>query len=379
MPPDRSMTPSTPPISSGSLHRRGPLFFLIAFLLLAAWPGVGAAQDDSGALPDGFWDDANPAEVAAAIDSLAAHAALVEEHSGMQDAQMRFLVHSLARDSRDLRRFYTEGRSEAAAYLLQNVTENCVVCHTRLLGSDVSPLTERFVAAGVLIEATTGEARAQLQMATRRFDDALDTLEDLLASQRDPAMLLGPLTDYLVVSIRVKGDYQRALSGLRRFAARPDLWERLRLDVDAWIAALPDLRERARGKPDLATARALMREGHALAAFSEGHAALAHFVVASSILQRLVAEPDSDDRSLGEAYYLLGATEARIGRNYWVTAAPFMLETAIRLAPEEPFADEAFALLELEMSRSYEGSDFEELPPEDVQLLEELKRLVEPR
>jgi hypothetical protein len=109
------------------------------------------------------------------------------------------------------------------------------------------------------------------------------------------------------------------------------------------------------------------------------NAALAHFVVASSILQRLVAETDSEDRNLAEAYYLLGVTEARIGRNYWVTAAPCMLETAIRLAPEEPFADEAFALLEIEMSRSYEGSDFEKLPPEDAQLLQELKRLVEAR
>jgi hypothetical protein len=360
--------------------RSGPLSCLIALLLLAAWPGVAATQDDSAASPDAFRDDANPGEVTAAFDSLAEHAALVEEHSGTQDAQTRFLVRSLARDSLDLRRFYTEGRSEQAAYLLDRVSENCVVCHTRLLGSEVSPLTERSVKAGVLIEATSGETRAQLQMATRRFDDALDTLEGLLASQEDPAaMLLGPLTDYLVVSIRVKGDYERALSGLRRFAARPDLWERLRLDVAAWIAALPQLRERARSTPDLVTARALMEEGHAMGALSQGHAELAHFVVASSILQRLVAEAESQDRNLAEAYYLLGVTEARIGRNYWVTAAPFMLETAIRLAPEEPFANEAFALLELEMSRSYEGSDFEKLPPEDAQLLQELKRLVQAR
>jgi len=373
------MTPPIPAMRTRSLRRCAPFSLLVALLALATWPGVAATQEDSAASPKAIGDGANPAEVVAAFDSLAEHAARVEEHSGAQDAQMRFLARSLARDSLDLRRFYTEDRSEQAAYLLDRVTENCVVCHTRILGSDASPLAERFVEAGVLIEATSGEARAQLQMATRRFDDALDTLEDLLASQENPAMLLGPLTDYLVVSIRVRGNYERALSGLRRFAARPDLWERLRLDVDAWIAAFPELRDRAWGEPDLATARALMEEGHAMGAFSEGHAALAHFVVASSILQRLVAEADSEDRNLAEAYYLLGVTEARIGRNYWVTAAPFMLETAIRLAPEEPFADEAFALLELEMSRSYEGSDFEKLPPEDAQLLQELKRLVKAR
>jgi hypothetical protein len=122
-----------------------------------------------------------------------------------------------------------------------------------------------------------------------------------------------------------------------------------------------------------------MEEGQAMGALSEGHAALAHFVVASSILQRLVTETHSQDGNLAEAYYLLGVTEARIGRNYWVTAAPFMLETAIRLAPEEPFADKALALLETEMLKSYEGSNFEKLPPEDAQLLQELTQLVQAR
>jgi hypothetical protein len=373
------MTSRIPAMSTQSLRRSGFFRLLIPLLALASWPGIAAAQDDFSVSQKDFDDAANRAEVAAALDSLANHAALIEKHPDAQDAQMRFLARSLATDSRDLRRFYTEGRYEPAAYLLHRIAENCVVCHTRLLSEDASPQAERFVEADVLIEASSGETRAQLQMATRRFDDALDTLEDLLASREDPAMLLGPLTDYLVVSIRVKGDYERALSGLRRFAARPDLWERLRLDVDAWIAALPELRGRAWAEPDLATARALMEEGHAMGALTEGHAAIAHFVVASSILQRLVAEADSEDRNLAEAYYLLGVTEARIGRNYWVTAAPFMLETAIRLAPEETFADEAFALLELEMSRSYEGSDFEKLLPEDAQLLQELKRLVKAR
>jgi len=400
------------------LRRTGSCRFLIALLALACSPGPARTQDDSTAIPEnsaldssgdrehsgrGFresgaacaalgpvaspaavspnasGDGRDRAEVASALDSLAQHAALAEQHAGPQNAQMRFLARSLAHDSRDLRRFYTEGRCERAADLLRRITESCVVCHTRILSPDDAPLAERSVAAGVLIEASSGEPRAQLQMATHRFDDALDTLEDLLASQENSAMLLGPLTDYLVVSVRVKGDYERALSGLRRFAARPDLWERLRLDVAAWIAALPGLRDRARGEPDLATARALMKEGHALGALSEGHAALAHLVVASSILQRLVAETDSQDRNLAEAYYLLGVTEARIGRNYWVTAAPFMLETAIRLAPDEPFADEALALLEREMLMSYEGSDFEQLPAEDAQLLLELKQLVQAR
>jgi len=375
--------------------RTRSLRFLITLLSLAASACAPEAQNDSSvaapldaaaetqnAHPASSGDDWNGdamdrAEVAEAIDSLASHAELVEAHAGERDAQMRFLARSLASDSRELHRFYLEGRQEQAAFLLRRTTENCVVCHTRLLTVEDSPLPERSVHVGVLIEATTGEPRAKLQMATRRFDDALGTLEGLLASPEDPAMLLGPLADYLVVSIRVKDDYERALSGLRRFAARPDLWERLRMDVDTWIAALPQLRDRSRGEPDLDVARAIMEEGHAMSALSEGHVALAHFVVASSILQYLVAAAPSQDRSLAEAYYLLGITETRIGRNYWVTAAPFLWEASIRLAPEEPFADEAFALLQLELWMSYEGSGIEKMPPEEARLLQELKALTQ--
>ncbi len=60
-----------------------------------------------------------------------------------------------------------------------------------------------------------------------------------------------------------------------------------------------------------------------------------------------------------------------------MTAAPFLLERAIRLAPGEPFAREAFALLERETLMIYEGSDFEDLPAEDIALLSELRALID--
>jgi hypothetical protein len=69
-------------------------------------------------------------------------------------------------------------------------------------------------------------------------------------------------------------------------------------------------------------------------------------------------------------------SEARIGRNYWVTQAPFFLESSIRLAPGEPFARDAYALLESETERAYEGSSVESLPAEDRARLAELRQLI---
>jgi hypothetical protein len=59
-----------------------------------------------------------------------------------------------------------------------------------------------------------------------------------------------------------------------------------------------------------------------------------------------------------------------------VTSAPFLLERAIRLAPGEPFAEEAWALLERETLMAYEGID-EGPSPEEQARLAELRALID--
>jgi tetratricopeptide (TPR) repeat protein len=326
--------------------------------------------------PMGFREPARRDQVAASLAALAQHAAFLEEHARDQEEPERFLARDLARDARDTAREYAEGHYDRAAFLLHEITENCVVCHTRLPSEADSPLAERLLDARSLA-ALPPEGRATLQIATRRFDEALATLESLLVDPAvHPALLMGPITDYLVLTLRVKRDFQRPVPTLERFAARPDLWTRLRMEVEGWIAALPGLQQRSRGKPELATARALIDEARQMSLYPDDRTPLAHLVVASSILQRYIDTHRPADRKLAEAYYLLGVTEARIGRNYWVTPAPYLLQQAIRLAPSAPFAIDAYALLERELLMSYEGSDWEELPDDETQRLEELRELM---
>jgi hypothetical protein len=313
------------------------------------------------------------AEIGAALDALADNASLLQAHVGGEERQMQFLARGVARDARDVRRAWREGQHPRAAFLLRQITEDCVVCHTRL-PSDDSPVAQGFFQAGEL-ERLPEEPRASLQIATRRFDEALATLESLLASSEHPALLIGPLTDYQVVSIRVKQDFERPVPTLRRFAERADVWPELRTDVETWLAALPGMGERAGGAPTLETGRALFEEGLALGAEPEAKRGLVQFVAASSVLQRFL-RTNPPPEALGEAYWLLGMIEARIGRNYWVTPAPFFLEESIRLAPKQPFAADAFARLERELLAAYEGADQEELPPEEAERLQELRSLV---
>ena len=322
-----------------------------------------------------FRDPANRARIAAALSKLTSASAVLEDHAARKDPQMRYLARSIERDSREAQREFMTERYDRASFLLHKITENCIVCHTRLASESDSDFSRRFISPSEF-EAMDPESRASLQIATRRFEDALDTLEELLASPQPAALMLGPLTDYLVISIRVKDDYERPVPVLRRFAARGDVWTSLREYVNGWIDALPRLHEQAEAAPTLATARALLAEGAELDPFVGSHAALVHNIVASSILEKLIAADPPPGPELGESFFLLGIIESSIGRNYWVTPAPFLLETSIRLAPGEPYARKAYTMLEREMLRSYEGSPTEELPAEERERLSELRALI---
>jgi hypothetical protein len=222
------------------------------------------------------------------------------------------------------------------------------------------------------------EPRSTLLIATRQFDEGLDALEEVLTDPlTHPAVMLGPLTEFLVVAIRVKGDFERPVPTLQAFAQREDLWPSLREDVDDWIGALPSLKERAAGASTVASARAIIEEGEARDEYGDGQGSLLHFIVASSILERYIDAHPERVAALGEAYYLRGNLEARIGHNYWVTTAPFFLEESIRIAPAEPFAAEALVVLERELFAAYEGSDIEELPDAEETHLAELRALMD--
>jgi hypothetical protein len=335
--------------------------------------GVLPLSVDQAALAD----PENAEQVEAALLALSTNASLASDHMATEQTSMRALWRNVERDSSDMLNSFQAGRTDRTGFLLRQITENCVVCHSRLPSAGDSPLAEHFI-DGTALRALPAERRATLQIATRRFDDALDTLEQIITQPTaDPVLLLGPLTDYLTVSIRVKGDFERPVGPLTQFAARPRLWERLRMDVEQWLTALPQLGRRAVGKPSLATARAIFEEGQQITLAAGSRAALVHNIAASAMLERFIDTHAETGLEVGEAYYLLGLTETQAGRNYWVTQGPLFLETAIRLAPAGGFAPDAYAMLEEQLLLSYEGSDYEELPEEDAAHLKELWSLMQ--
>lgn len=325
----------------------------------------------------GFGDPAEREEVSRALEALAADAQLLARHAGEDDPARGFLGRSLAVDATNALERFREGRNDSAAFLVQQASENCVACHTKVMSPSDSPITENFVDQSALA-ALRPEERARLQLATRQFDEALATFESLFtAKDVHPSAMLGPLTDYLVTAIRVKGDYERPIPVLERFAKRPDLWMQLRRDVEQWVRDLRELRPLGEGPPDLAAARRLVEETRAIDPFGSDERSLVRAIVASSLLHRWLAGADRPKDEQAEAFLLLGSTEMRIDDTFWLSQADFYLETAIRRAPGTASAVQAYELLEAETIASYTGAAGVQLPTALRERLTELRKLAE--
>jgi hypothetical protein len=326
-----------------------------------------------------FAAEENRPRIEAALQRLAEDSLGLESHGGRGDAAFSELAGSLSRDVSDGLRRYEDGEVEEARFLVQELVENCVGCHSRREGPS-SPALGPTLLAGIDRRDLSDAEWARLLVATRQFDAALDTYEESFGAEDSAAGRIDTealAVDYLVVCVRVKGDLVRARHGLALLGGRADLPEYLSDVVAAWEASLARLAEvPAAGTDTLARARDL--------AASEGEPAplvdrsrLIEDLVASGLLHDYVHAHPEPSPEAAEAYYLLGATELRIRPSFWVAPADAYLEAAIRMAPGALWAPEAFGLLEASSLLEYQGSAGEELPP-DVQLrLDDLARLIE--
>jgi len=323
-----------------------------------------------------FADPANRAVVNSALDSLASNAQSLEAHGANRELGFAHLSGSLARDSLDIRARFANGRVDEAQFLLQHLTETCVACHSRLPDDREHPLGKRLTQEDA-IAALPREERAQFEIATRQFDRALATYESLFADTQtsfEDLDLSGDLENYLELCLRVQGNPDHAISSLQRLVAREDLPSRLQPKLKSWIEALRAL-EDIPGNNAIERARELVKP--ALEdSWESDSAGLVRLIAASGLLQRYVASTIDLPKRVGEAYYLLGVIESRIGRSFWASQAEFFLETAIRLGPNERYAEAAFELLEEFLVSGYTGSAGTHVPPDGVKKLRDLDDLM---
>jgi hypothetical protein len=326
---------------------------------------------------EAFHDETNRAELDAALARLQQGAVTLEGHGERQDAGFAHLSHSLARDAAEITWRLGHQRAEEARFLLTELVDHCVACHSRLPGPQASQLGRSLIES-VDLDRLARDDRIRLEIATRQFGRALDDIEALFREELiHPTQLdlAGFLVDYLRVAVRVTGELPRAarfLDDWRAGQALPPYLDRL---VATWVEALGRLDTRSPPGQELAVARSLAEEAAGLRRFPSDRRSLVHDLVVSSLLHRALARGDLPKTSEAEAYYLLGLAELYAEHTSWLAAPESYLEAAVRAAPGSPIAREAYLALEEDTLAGYSGSAGTYLPPAVETWLDELRGL----
>jgi hypothetical protein len=325
-----------------------------------------------------FADPAQHRAILDALDALSRKGSSLERHVQNRDQGFAFLSRALARDMREIRDRYAAGQVAEARFLLLEVSDHCAACHSRLPDDREHPIGRRLV-DDPRVAALAPDERVELEVATRQFDRALASYEALFADPDFPPAELdlhGHIDGYLEVVVRVQNDPARARRTFTALATRKDLPAALRENVGAWIASLRAFEGHAATGSPLSEARELIAQAQEPSRYPDDRNALVSYLYASGVLNRFMQTPGVSSSDLGEACYLLGVIESRIGRSFWLSQPEFYLEQAILLAPERAFANDAYELLEEFLVSGYTGAAGNEVPPEVRARLDDLKQRI---
>lgn len=330
-----------------------------------------AASEERFAAPE------NRVLVEGALQRLAGSAEALDRHGESGDAAFAALAEGLKQDAAEGLERFERGRPEEARFLVRELTHDCVGCHARLAGPS-SPGLGASLVEGLDPHSVTPAEWAEILVATRQFERALDAYEALFAADEGSLRRvdLEPLlVDYLIVAVRVERDLPRAEATLSRVVERRDLPVYLARHVRRWRDDLAALRQAP--PPADPVARAAELAGSARSRPAVGRSDLIHDLVASGLLHAYVHDHPEPSPQAARAYYLLGVTELHIRRSLWVSPADAYLETAIRMEPDAEWAPDAYELLEAHTYWEFQGSSGHELPEDVEERLEELRGLVE--
>ena len=374
----------------GNFWRR--VGIVIAALLLAS-SSIGAAPDETratmkqifGAMQPlllqalsagSFADPKSAAEIGEALTLLEGSSAYLAKHADARGVAFAHLGALLAADAKEAHKRWDKGDPEAARFLVLQMTETCVACHSRLPSKSDAALSRGFASEADIAGLAIHE-KALVYFATRQFGAALDAYEALMSSAEYSARdidMMGHLDEYLELCIRVRSDPGRAIDALERFAARKDAPRVLKQEVSTWVDVL-----RARPLPEggsIDDAQRLVDDAREATPGHNDRDALVEYLVAGSILHRRLESGIAEPKERARAFYLLGVIDTRIGRSFWLSQAETFLEAAIRTAPGTELAGDAFELLEEYTIAGYTGSGGEQIPADVAARLDALRALL---
>ncbi|MGE0174280.1 MAG: hypothetical protein AB7T49_15900 [Oligoflexales bacterium] len=301
---------------------------------------------------------------------------LVDHFRATGRSSYNYLASSLRRDSFEAYRLYQSYQYNDARFTLHHITENCVSCHTKLENSSTNFNIPAFFAK-INESGLDSLEVAHYYVMARKFDKALDVYERELTNGDTNYMPPRIFADYSKIVLRVNQNPLRAKKTLEKIL--PSIQIQSQKDLTAtWLTSLDNvIAKKMLDRSDLKTAKELMTLAQNSQQYPADPRGLMYFVCASSILNKYVADDKHSPEELSEAYYLLGKSEYFISDSFWVSEMDYFLESAIRLAPQTASAVRAYNMLEQQYIIGYSGSSGVHLPADIVELLQELRQLIE--
>jgi hypothetical protein len=324
-------------------------------------------------------------ELRAAFATLREAAVELRGHGERRDASFGLHARNLADDALLASNAFALGDEEEARFTFTLMTQRCIDCHSRLPDVIDSPLATRLIALPE-VKALAPLERARVDVALRRFDEALATWEEVF---RDPAIapaehdLSGTLADYLTICLRVKGDAQRPQPVLRALAKRADTPGFLRTRLIAWGISLARVGPRlAQSSPSIQVAREWAMMARNLSDLPTARDGLVYDLAASSLLLRWIDAREQGDRKaedleLATAYYELAVIEDRTAFSIWAPQTDVYMEAALRAAPTGPLAKRAYARVEEQMLTELGATSLDALPDPERARLAALRALID--
>lgn len=226
--------------------------------------------------------------------------------------------------------------------------------------------------------------KADLLVATRKFDKALSYMESTLNS---PEFLKAYAFDfeamlrrYLALIIRVENAPTRALTELDKILNRGDTPQYIAEQAKGWRQSLKAWASEKSRPPKnaadmLAQVEKRFKRAHAIQHFEKDHAGDVEYLRATSLLHqgmKLLKKPEDQARALfllGNAYEVLDELGSWNLHETYYEACLFKL-------PKSQTAKNCYNRLEASLTMGYSGSAGTNLPPEEKERLRRLKEQI---
>lgn len=325
-----------------------------------------------------FEDPANKDEILNSLRALAKNAAALEAHAGSLDPSFDYLRRSLAYDAGGALSRFEHGNYVGSRFLVGKLIENCLTCHSKLPTNKQFDLGSEFVSEKQ-VSRLDPASRVEIEIATRQFDTALNTYEELF---RDPnttfatLSLVSAFERYLRICIGVKVDTERPATALKHYNDRSDLTPPNRRLVTDWRTALGEVKLDVKPGAEMAAAKKLADKAQAKRRFPGDRSPLVEYIAEAALLHRYLQAQNGGGETAAEAFYMLAVAESNISRSYWISETDFLLEQAIRSAPKSEVARQAYAFLE-EYTLAGHAVTAREMPENVQEHLDELRALIE--